>query len=80
MREIVEATGATVLYLPPHSPDLNPIEQMWSKINAFLRTVKARTVDALEKAIPAAFQSVSVDDILNWFAFTGYWRYFVKML
>lgn len=70
--ELIEATGATVLYLPPYSPDLNPIENMWSKIKAFLRMVKARTLDALQAAIPLAFSSVSTDDIRGWFHHTGY--------
>jgi len=74
VKELIESVGATVFYLPPYSPDLNPIEQMWSKIKAFLRTVKARSVEALEKAIPTAFHTISTPDVFNWFAFTGYWR------
>lgn len=74
VQEIIESTGATILYLPPYSPDLNPIEQMWSKIKAFLRAIKARTVDALFSAIPKAFHLVSVDDILGWFTCAGYLR------
>lgn len=70
--EIVESTGATVLYLPPYSPDFNPIEQMWSKIKAFLRKVKARTVDALLGAIPLAFDTVSNSDISGWFKHAGF--------
>jgi transposase len=72
VREIIEATGASVLYLPPYSPDLNPIEHMWSKIKAILRSLKARAVDALLSAIPIAFDSVSSHDILAWFANDGY--------
>lgn len=70
--ELVESVGATVLYLPPYSPDLNPIEQMWSKIKAYLRKVKARTVDALLSAIPVVFASVLSSDILGWFSACGY--------
>jgi transposase len=70
--ELIESAGAILLYLPPYSPDFNPIEQMWSKIKAFLRSVKARSVDVLRKAIPLAFRSVSHDDILGWFRHTGY--------
>jgi transposase len=65
--EIIESAGATVLYLPPYSPDFNPIEQMWSKIKAFLRKVKARSVDALLEAIPLAFDTVCLSDIEGWF-------------
>ncbi|MCD7947319.1 MAG: IS630 family transposase [Oscillospiraceae bacterium] len=70
--ELVASSGATILYLPPYSPDLNPIEQMWSKIKAYLRMVKARTVDSLHAAIPDAFDCVSSSDISGWFAACGY--------
>nr|WP_101910082.1 transposase [Marasmitruncus massiliensis] len=65
IKEAIEKVGAHVLYLPPYSPDLNPIEQMWSKIKAHLRKVKARSVDVLLKALPAAFDAVTVQDILG---------------
>lgn len=70
--DLIEAAGVSVLYLPPYSPDLNPIEMMWSKIKAFLRMVKARTVDALLYAIPLAFRTVNISDIQGWFAAAGY--------
>ena len=70
--ELIASAGATVLYLPPYSPDLNPIEQMWSKIKAFLRMVKARSVHALLSAIPLAFSSVACSDISGWFKHAGY--------
>lgn len=70
--QLIASAGAVILYLPPYSPDLNPIEQMWSKIKAFLRMAKARTVDALLAAIPFAFAAVSVSDISGWFAACGY--------
>ncbi len=74
VRKVIEAAGASILYLPPYSPALNPIEHMWSKIKAFLRALKARTVEALIDAIPLAFRSVSIQDILGWFYCTGYWQ------
>ena len=70
--ELIESAGAFVLYLPPYSPDLNPIEMMWSKIKAYLRMVKARTVDTLLSAIPLAFNSVLISDIQGCFAAAGY--------
>jgi transposase len=70
--EPVIAAGATVRYLPPHSPDLNPIEMMWSKIKAYLRKMKARTKELLETAIGDALSLISVSDILGWFAEDGY--------
>lgn len=68
----VEAAGAEVWFLPPYSPDLNPIEKMWSKIKAYLRKVKARTEGTLNAAISAAFATVTESDIINWFASCGY--------
>ena len=68
----IEATGAQVYFLPPYSPDLNPIEKMWSKVKAYLRKVKARTKDTLWQAIGAALNTVSASDALNWFKSCGY--------
>ena len=57
--EPIIAVGATVRYLPPYSPDLNPIELMWSKLKACLRKLKARTKEALEQAMVEALNNVS---------------------
>ena len=70
--EAIEAAGAEVWFLPPYSPDFNPIEKMWSKIKAFLRAVKARTYDALLQAIAAALRTISSSDVTGWFASCGY--------
>ena len=70
--EPIVAAGAKVVYLPPYSPDFNPIEMMWSKVKAFLRKVKARTKELLEDAIAEALDSVTTSDILAWFAECGY--------
>ena len=70
--DLVASVGATMMYLPPYSPDFNPIEQMWSKIKAYLRMVKARTLDDLLFAIPVAFATVSHQDAAGWFACAGY--------
>jgi len=66
------AAGAQVVYLPPYSPDFNPIEMMWSKVKAYLRKVKARTKESLEKAIVEALDLVTTDNILAWFKECGY--------
>ena len=71
-RELIESVGAELEYLPPYSPDLNPIEKMWSKIKALLRRDKARDQEALLRAIGGAFACVSDSDISNWFASFGY--------
>ena len=70
--EPIIAAGASVVYLPPYSPDLNPIEMMWSKIKAYLRKVKAKTIELLETAIAEALGHVTGSDILGWFAEDGY--------
>jgi transposase len=57
VREMIEAAGARLLYLPPYSPDFNPIEQAFAKLKAFLRKAAARTLDALETAIAAALDA-----------------------
>ena len=70
--EPIIAAGATVRYLPPYSPDLNPIELMWSKIKAYLRKLKARTKEALQQALVEALDNISTADVLAWFAEFGY--------
>lgn len=72
IREAIEEAGATLMYLPPYSPDFSPIEQCWSKVKTWLRTVKARTVDALYQAIEDAFDQVTTSDAHGWFRHCGY--------
>ncbi|MDQ3375252.1 MAG: IS630 family transposase [Acidobacteriota bacterium] len=72
VRELIEARGARVIYLPPYSPDLNPIEKCWSKIKTYLRAAKARTREALEKALKEALLTISEKDAIGWFASCGY--------
>lgn len=72
VEEIIRAAGAEVWYLPPYSPDLNPIEQMWSKVKALLRKAAARTAETLVEAIGNALRSVSVSDATGWFLNCGY--------
>jgi hypothetical protein len=69
---LIEQAGAQVLFLPAYSPDLNPIEKMWSKIKEALRSTQARTQPDLLRAIAAAFESVSFRDAMNWFTSCGY--------
>lgn len=68
----IEAVGAKVWYLPPYSPDLNPIEKMWSKIKTLLRKSKARTTETLWEAICSAKAAVSQQDAQGWFTSCGY--------
>lgn len=69
---LIEAAGATPLPLPAYSPDLNPIEKMWSKIKTFLRAAKARTRDALGDAIDQALKTITPQDAHGWFTSCGY--------
>ena len=64
--------GAFVMFLPEYSPDLNPIELMWSKIKSILRKLKARTLEALEDALRQALEAVTYNDIVGWFGHDGY--------
>ena len=68
----IEAAGARVRFLPPYSPDLNPIEKMFSKLKAYLRKVKARKVEALHEALGDALRTVTESDIAGWFRSCGY--------
>jgi transposase len=64
--------GAAALFLPPYSPDFNPIEMLWSKIKMILREMKARTPETLIDALNYALSCVTPEDITNWFRHDGY--------
>lgn len=70
--ELIERTGASVLYLPPYSPDLNPIEKIFSKVKNFLRSAAARTQAALYDAIAFALETITPADCRNVFRSCGY--------
>lgn len=61
----------TLLYLPPYSPDFNPIEMMWSKIKSVLRMLKIRDISMLPDAIKTAFSKISLSDCIGWFSAVG---------
>lgn len=67
IRQRIETAGAQLWYLPPYSPDLNPIEGMWSKVKNALRTAAARTEDSLYHAIAHALRTITIDDAQGWF-------------
>lgn len=75
VREAVEAAGARLVYLPPYSPDFNPIEMAFAKLKALLRTIGARSVADLWAAIRKAFQDFSPDQCRNYLAAAGYDAY-----
>lgn len=71
-RTAIEAAGATLMFLPPYSPDFNPIEQAFAKLKALLRKAAARTVEALEAAIAAALDAFTSHECANYFTNSGY--------
>ena len=72
IEQAIESRGATLVYLPPYSPDFSPIEQCWSKVKAWLRKDKARTAEALDEAIVHALGEVTKSDSKGWFQHCGY--------
>jgi len=67
VRELIEKAGAEPLYLPPYSPDLNPIEKAWAKLKQLLRSAKARSKEALDQAITEALKLITAEDAKAWF-------------
>jgi transposase len=72
VREMVEARGCSLLFLPPYSPDFSPIEEAFSKVKALLRKAAARTREALVEAMGRALDAVTAKDARGWFAHCGY--------
>ena len=72
VRQAINNTGARLLYLPPYSPDLNPIENAFAKLKAIVRAAAARTFDALEVAAAQAITKVQPAECKNFFAHAGY--------
>ena len=69
---LIEEAGAEVRFLPAYSPDLNPIEMMWSKVKALLRKAQARNHPDLLAAIASSLNAITPQDALGWFAACGY--------
>lgn len=69
---LIESAGAKPVFLPPYSPDLNPIEMMWSKVKSTLRKLEPRDAEALVNAIGTALSMVTASDAIGWFAHCGY--------
>ena len=70
--KIISECGAMRIFLPQYSPDLNPIEKMWSKVKQILRGIKARTRKELENAIKIALESITPQNAIGWFKSCGY--------
>lgn len=75
VREAIESVGCDLWYLPPYSPDLNPIEKMWSKVKAWLRRIGAATFEMLGDAVADALRAVAPGECVNYFRSCGYGDY-----
>lgn len=72
VRQLIQQAGAELCYLPPYSPDFNPIEQCWAKVKECLRAAKSRALDLLEKAITTALAAITAQNAIAWFRHCGY--------
>jgi len=75
VRERIEACGASLLYLPPYSPDLNPIEKAWAKLKQGLRAIAPRSVHTLDQAITQLLPSITAQDAKAWFGLSLKYAY-----
>ena len=80
VRQAIEAVGARLLYLPPYSPDFNPIENLWSKIKQILRRLSPRTADQLLRAVATAFAAITTADCHGFFLHARYATLLLEML
>lgn len=69
---VIEGTGAKILFLPPYSPELNPIEEAWSKVKEYIRSREPRTIERLDAVIAEAAERVTPDDARGWIEHAGY--------
>lgn len=72
MREIIEGRGCELIYLPPYSPDLNPIEEAFAKLKGLLRKSGARSREALVEAMGTALGAITIGDVKGFFGHCGY--------
>ena len=72
VREAIEAAGATLMFIPPYSPDLNPIEQAFSKLKTLLRKANARSIEQIEKCIAKLLRQIGANECLNYLREAGY--------
>lgn len=78
VKHLIESKGAKIIYSPPYSPELNPIEEMWSKIKNSLRKLSARTKDKFEKAIKKSLLTITKSDLFGWFKHSGYFNQVIR--
>lgn len=72
VKALLDTVGAKAMYIPPYSPELNPIELAWAKLKTHLRAVKARTIEGLNEAIADGMTLITPDDAAGWFRHCGY--------
>lgn len=72
VEKLIQEKQARIIYLPPYSPELSPIELMWSKIKSVLRKWSVTSTDHFRQAIKAAFEAVNTQDLEGWFQHCGY--------
>lgn len=72
VRELIEARGCDLVFMPSYSPDLNPIEEAFSKIKNIVRKAGARTRELVDEAMGEAMRAVTLEDVLGWFTHCGY--------
>ena len=72
VRELIQQTGAALCYLPPYSPDFNPIEKCWAQLKQKLHALKARSVPALQQALQEALSALTSQNAANYFHHCGY--------
>lgn len=70
--QLIEQAGAEVLFLPPYSPEFNPIEKAWAKLKQLLRRASTLTRDAFDNAVARAIDTINFDDIIGWIRHAGY--------
>ena len=73
VQKVVKELKINVIFLPPYSPDFNPIEKMWSKIKSILRKLRSRTLTELSESIKQAFSKITVSDCYGWFSSCIHW-------
>lgn len=72
IRKLIEAAHCQVLFIPPYSPEFNPIEECWAKLKDILRRCETRTREAFDNAVKKAIESITTKDITAWVTFAGY--------
>jgi len=71
VRELIEAAGAELLFLPPYSPEFNPIEKVWGKLKDIVRRLPSQTRHLFDRAVANAMDAISLDNIREWTTFSG---------